>query len=62
MRAKCELLGKASGFVVSAPRLLAIADAGNPTGFERVAREILTPLHTSGRFDVTMLGDQSRSR
>lgn len=37
-------------------KVLAIADAGIRTGFERVAREILGTLHTDGRADVTLLG------
>lgn len=36
-------------------KLLAYAEASIPTGWERVAREILTYLHNTGEFDVTVM-------
>lgn len=37
-------------------RILAVADAGKRTGFERVARGILTHLHEAKGCDITLLG------
>lgn len=37
-------------------KLLAYAEAGVTTGWERVAREVLTYLHRSGEFDVSVMG------
>lgn len=37
-------------------KVLAVADAGARTGFERVAREVLSHLHTSGLCEVVALG------
>lgn len=36
--------------------LLCYADGGSRTGFERVARAILTHLHQTGAYDITLMG------
>lgn len=37
-------------------KILAYGDAGQPTGFEKVMRNVLTYLHETERFDVTLYG------
>jgi glycosyltransferase involved in cell wall biosynthesis len=37
-------------------RLMMVADAGAPTGFEKVMRHVATHLHNTGKYDLTVRG------
>jgi glycosyltransferase involved in cell wall biosynthesis len=37
-------------------KLLIVGDAGRPTGFEKVVRNVATQLHLTGKYDITIRG------